>query len=708
MNKTTPILVVAALSLGACEEPTDDQRTEHRAKDDAQTDGDGTANGVLARIEVAPISADEAIAYYTFETAPDGLEIGTRFGDEAVLRDDGLEFDSKPGDGVYTGVVPFSAKSWNASQDAFHGRVADVESPNVMRFRGRAAVETTAFDGTPKVGKRWVPALGKSVPLFTLFPSTVGGSAATLSGLPPTANPPNSLVVTSPQVVRDPSRTGVWELQGNQCVQVGNHSGPWGIVSLLDEMGNGHVSAHDLMIGWLGELASTRTVNGQTIAPSLQGVMTLTDGDPNNTAAIPWPKFVDDQNPATLNDVFDLSQTPVQLTAIVNRTDLAASGYGGTGQDTDPPNRAELRFVFTFIDEETCRPSLGGFILEYDVPIDDCSLLEDYFADWHDLSNLQVGSPSYNAALEVITTSITAAGAAPDRPNQSNLKVLRTNEASLRFPEYPNDFPNLFQSSWDMQEFALDATTHLLINQPVAQTPAYWYELPDWNDALHPQQIDDTIAAFTGDILTGEYVVPLTDPLTNDPMLGASAMYGRFGLPSPGRAEYVGFYPPQQNDMERLMSWGSTNAVDVEARQRLSLNTCSGCHFAETFEDSDGPGSFESVHVGDSTPGGVLEEPFRHIRPDSNLANPAHLSRFMTGTNATCGPDEFVAPLGALPSCSSASCCPIGDPVFGFEAGQVHYNEFHRRGSILEDVVTHGCSVLDGHQFADVIVASTH
>ncbi len=707
--KTTSMeFALVALALGACDvaPPESGDLGSQRASALGPVEGDAGPGGVLARLEVAPISDTEAVAFYTFESPPPVSSFASRFGEGAVVNDAGEGFDDKAADGVYTGVIPMSSEEIDDKRAAFLERVGMEKSPQIMRFRGRAALGREAFDpsGLPKPSERWIAALGQAVPSSTIFPSSGGGSVGTLAGLPPTADPLRSLVVLDPRVVRDPNNTGVWQWSSGQCVQVGNPFGPWGFVGLMDDVGNGQVSAHDLIIGWLGEMAIDRTVNGQLIQGAGQGVQTITDGDPNNTNAIAWPKFFDDGNPSTLFDTFDLSQTPVQLIAIVNRTDLAASGYGAA-QDGQ---RAELRFVFTFIDEETCRPSLGGFILEYDVPIDDCAGLEDYFTDWHGLSALQLGSPGYNAALEAITAPITAAGAGPGRPNDSNLKVLRTNEANIRFPEYPNTFPSGFQSSWDMQEFAVDPDTALLANQPVAQTPAYGYELPDWNSATLEQEVDLTMDVFAADIVAGQYVVPLTDPLTGDPMRGASAMYGRFRYPSTATVKYVGHFPGTSSSMDRLLSWGSANVGDLEARQRFSLQTCSGCHYGETFEDGDGTGSFENLHVGASTPGGVLEEPFRHIRPDANLANPAHLSRFMTGTNATCGPDEFVAPLGALASCASPGCCPIGDPVFGYQQGQVHYNEFHRRGSILEDVVTLGCGALDGHAFAEVVVSSAH
>lgn len=670
---------------------------------------------VLQQLDVALLSDTEAVALYQFVSRPPKTEISVSFGaGEYTLNDNGKGYDATADDGIYSGRVPFDLDAYEQRRAGFLTRVEALEDPRVMSFSGQLAQSQASFTSKmlPEFSKTWLPSVG-TLPSLTVFPSLVVGPPATVSGLPPTVDPYASLVVTDPDVVRDPAMTGVWANVSGSCQQIGNPSGPWGIVGLMDGIANGHVTTHDLMIDWITSYASARTVNGETIGASLVGLSELTDGPSGLPGAVPWPKFVDDGSRWTFNDVFDLSGMPVQLIAIVNRPDLAMTG--GYAGDTDTNPRAELRFVFTFIEEETCRPSPGGFILEYEVPLDSCDALQPYFQDWHALSSMVVGSAGYNAALHAITDPVTAAGAGPSRPNDSNLRVLRTNEQNLRWPHYLNDFPTSSASSWDMQEFAINAGSHQFENQTLSQTPHFGYELPDWAvGAPYPQPVDTYIQNEMADILSGTHVVPLLDPSTNDPLRAAVVRYGNFHWTSTSAPPYqYADFPPAATSMTRMLSFASEDVGlgALEARTRFSLNTCNGCHYSETFEDGeDGSVSpFSALNPGASTPGGTLERPFRHIRPNDNLAAAAHLSRFMTGTNATCSVGaEFVAPLGPLSQCGQASCCPIGDPVFGYTEGQVHFNELHRRGSMLEDVVVNGCAALSGHQFTDVIVSSAH
>ena len=672
----------------------------------------GGPRPLLSRIEVAPTTAEDGIAVYTYAVAPNASALTVDLGwGPAEINDDGRAPDLKARDGVYTGKAPFVESEHAARQAAYLDRISKDDSARVMGFDGLQVVDAAPFGAAAISQPGSVVVAGVREPLDTvvLFPSVNEDVVAGLAGLPPATDASRTLTITDPGVVRDPTRTGVWVHTQNGCEQVGDPAGPWGIVGLMEGIGGGYGTAHDMVMDWLKLYDGNRTLNGQLVTTAHPGLNMLIEGDAVSFPAIPavpWTKLVDDGNPWTFNDVMDLTRMPVQLTAIVNRPDLAVGGYG------EGEHRPELRFVFTFINEEICAPDEGGFILEYDVPAADCSALEAWFQSWDNLGQEVPGTAQYNDALELITAPITASGAGPGRPNNSNLKVLRTNERNIRWEEYPNDFPTLNVASWMIQQFAVDPTTHRFVDEPLPQTPAWPYELVDWNDpAPRPQPIDGFIQSYAADIVAGTYSVDLNYPGTTDPFRAAFALYGHFGAATFTPPYTAGMGPPTWSGaMNRMLTLGSAAQEPgyLEPRKRFSLNSCNGCHYGETFEDGDGTGVFESRHEGPSTPGAVLEEPFRHVQPPSVLGAPARLSRFLTGTNAGCAGAEFVTPLGPLAACASPACCPIGDPVFGYQKGQAHFNDHARRGQILQDVLTNGCSVLDGHAAADIIVSAAH
>ncbi|HMV69088.1 MAG TPA: hypothetical protein PKA64_19735, partial [Myxococcota bacterium] len=650
------------------------------------------------------------VALYTWQTPPAGssLEVDLGYG-AGEINDRGEGLDRQRDDGVFTGKLPFYRRDHDARRAAWLDALAG-QPARVMGFEGRAVVDARPFDPTllTPPGQFTPPGSREPIATTVLFPTIDPDVLAGLSGPPAAGRAERTLMITDPGVVRDPTRTSVWERGPlGDCQQVGDAWGPWGIAGLMQGLGGSYGTAHDMIMGWLQTYATTRTVNNQPIVTSMMGISALIEGNSGLPGGpVPWPKLVDDGNPTTFNDVMDLTQMPVQLTAIVNRPDLAAANYGAPGA------RAELRFVFTFIDEETCQAAPGGFILEYDTPTDDCASVQSWFQQWADLDALTPGSPAFNSALQDITDPVTAAGAAPGRPNDSMLKVLRVNEQNLRWPHYVNQFPTNFLSPWSMQQLAIDPTTHRFADDTLTQTPAWPYELVDYNDpAPRPEPIDEFITTFAPDILAGTYQIDLNDPFNADPFRAAVVLYGRFTWSTIAPPYNLSQGDPAQlGQMTRMISVGSA-AIEtgyVEARERLSLNTCNGCHYSETFEDGDAPGGFGDQNEGASTPGGALEEPFRHVQPDLSLTGPAHLSRFLTGTNADCTGAEFVAPLGPLAACTAPGCCPIGDPAFGYTKGQVHFNDLARRGQILQDVVTNGCSVLEGHTAADVIVSAAH
>jgi len=486
-----------------------------------------------------------------------------------------------------------------------------------------------------------------------------------------TIDPYKTLAVRDLSVVHDPVRTGVWEWDGSSCVQVGNPDGVWGFTGLMEGLANTPltgVTVEDFVKDWFLTFDVQQLVNYDLLYSNHQGVYDLWNR---------WPHTWDDGIPNQFQDELDLNGSPFQLLSIMNRVDLrGAGGYGGAG--------GELRFVFGFVDTDTCEPLAGNVIFEYGVPIRGCAGTLDYAQDWYDLDALTLGTPAYNSALEAITVQVTAAGAAPNKINGSALNQLRSNEQTMLWGHYPT-------RNWDLRQFELNSSGALTL-APVTRTPAWPYELPNANGVA---PIDAFINTYAASILNNTYDVALNYPNAINPFRGGHAYYGHWDLGSP-------FPNYTYNDLttagpERMQYWGTANVGNPSARQKFSLNTCNGCHAGETFEDAD------TLYPGPSMTGAILEEPFRHVtmRPLSN-PGPADFSVFLTGTNAGCTTTSgLVPPLGT--DTYSASCAPVSDPAFGHTVGQVHFNDLLRRSQDLEDFVTNGCTTniaIESHNVA--------
>lgn len=686
-----PLWLVACGTPSAVESPGDAQVV----RDDDDPDP------VIEKVQYAELDPDRTAILVTIAegAAPDTL-IWSFGGEDIELTDDGAEGDAARDDGTYTGVAESGLEPFRSARQSYSEELSGQDSLVGAQFSGHrvtALVELSSdFVDDIEVEEVTLDELGGVFEAVTAVP--IATDADGVAALPPaTHDPYRTLVITEPELMHNPDFTGSWQGDAVDCNQVGNHDGPAGFRHLMGQIANGLFTPDEFISEWMAANATVRTVNGTTISGGM-GTYELYNGSTALSPLLPhpWPKLFDDGVAGTFNDIVDGTQTPVQLIAIVNRFDLAAGGYGGAGE-------AELRFVFTFIDEENCEPTNGTLILEYAVPLHSCGEVESWADLWDQLDAYDPTTQDYlDFLVNNIIEPVVSAGADPSRPNESNLKVLRTNEQVFIWPHYLSSFPSDSTRDWRMEEWAVDASTHLLANQVLAQTPGADWVDPDVGQPYpHPQDVDGYIDAFEIDILAGTHQVPLT--YSGSVFASPEVRYGNFGQ-DPGPYNWIawGAHP------WRAMSWGSANVSSVEARQRFSLATCSGCHAGEVFEDADGVGQFNDSNWEPSVPGGQLEEPFRHVSPASPLQGAAHLSRFLTGTSSTCAPGwEFVTPLGPLAACAVDTCCPIGDPVFGHDDGQVHYNEFARRGGILQEVLINGCGALKT-QSTSSVVASAH
>ncbi|WP_223642252.1 hypothetical protein [Corallococcus sp. EGB] len=439
-------------------------------------------------------------------------------------------------------------------------------------------------------------------------------------------------VIRDPAVVLDPART--WD----PCTGAGKKGGVWTFAHLMREMAHGSGSRPEaFVLSWLSLWLNDFQANGDTV-PARR---TMYDEVIAPWAAASGASSSLQFNAATgrwevaLSKPLDLDIAPFRLLAIVNRIDLA-----GTSSDSGKPsNPGELRFIFGLTrpspwgrgTEATCnlKPFTANF--EYGVPGDGCQSVVGWARQWTALGISPFLDATYRARLEQMTESVVQRGQAPGKGNKNALNQLRTNEAALALP-------------WEMREF------HLADEHPVTgiDTPSngllrvHTMALtPD--DATHDSQTDPDVDLFVRTVVKNSVEQPVTLParcaahftlprtVNGRPFLGANTLVG----------------PPTH---WRAVNAVSTDAAEVCARKEFSLNTCNGCHFADT-----GTNDFS----------GVDNLAFTHVSPTSGI--PARLSKFLTGGG-------------------SGSMFVVPDAQFGGPVASWPYAELLRRHQRLQEL----------------------
>lgn len=239
----------------------------------------------------------------------------------------------------------------------------------------------------------------------------------------------------------------------------------------------------------------------------------------------------------------DFRNAPFRLLAIVNRIDRRS--YDPVTQN--PKHPAEARFVFCFTGgSPKAQARKGTVIFEYEMAAADLAELVDWAKAWHQLGAIPQFNDDFRKALATLTTRFTRRNAAPSKQNGSALLQIRTNELFL------ND-----TGKWVMREFRLDHSGNFVATE-LSQTP----------DAKY--QNDSTLSAYLNghekEILDQSYVVPAS-------FLGQQAM-----VKDPN-----------------VVLWQPPNVSNRKVRYQFALNTCSGCHGAETHIN---PTSLGFTHIG--------------------------------------------------------------------------------------------------------------
>ena len=416
----------------------------------------------------------------------------------SILRDDGETGDDKPGDGSFSGAFAINLAQLGALAERQR------ERKEIPLFEGRTQVKPRDpfspidFEGLLS---------GKRIKITLPFP---GLTATPL-------DPARSLMITDLSVVEDLARTI------NPCTGDGTPMGKWTFGYLMTQMANQSHSGIDpstFVRRWLKKWEFDQNVNDWTVAKR-----------PNIKSLIIDPWQAKSGGPGA---PLDLSKAPFKLLAIVNRIDLRDNVTYGGGSG------GEARFVFCALDS-TCNPLPFTVIFEYGIQVADCTALKAWGQQWADLSNIALGDPTFNPALEAITEQFVRAGANPAQPNGSALNQLRTNEIALGV------------DPWELREFKLfdsDADAGHLREVTVKLTP----DLSLNNTSI----IADFINANEANVLLEKHQVPLDFPAGGDHFVGGSALTP-FG-----------------------MFWDAPAIASPDARFKFSLNTCNGCHARET------------------------------------------------------------------------------------------------------------------------------
>ncbi len=414
-----------------------------------------------------------------------------------------------------------------------------------------------------------------------------------------------SLLITHPAVVQDPLRT--WD----PCTGAGTQGGVWTFAHLMRQMAtsSGH-TPENFVTQWLSLWLNNQTINGDVV-PARTAMF--------NQVIQPWAAasggtatLVTDasgRRSVSLSKPLNLNISPFRLIAIVNRADLGKTargggGYGGATTDL-PVDAGELRFVFGVTQprpwgaggtEATCNLKPFTVIFEYGVPRTGCAAVVDWAKQWTKLNTFGGFTTAYRSHLQTLTQSVVLYNAAPTKGNRNAINQIRTNE-------------NALNSIWELREFTLTTepsnapVNGLLRTHTVAQTP---------NDSMYASIGDPTIDAFVMGPVRAS-TSPTTGPLPNNCSSNYTVPYNIFNWNVGAVRPFLAgnsLIPPTH---WRAASANGADPRDVCARAQFSLNTCNGCHGADT--------STLGAPAGNTA--------FTHISPTSGI--PAQLSYFLTG-----------------------------------------------------------------------------
>lgn len=279
----------------------------------------------------------------------------------------------------------------------------------------------------------------------------------------------------------------------------------------------------------------------------------------------------------------DLARAPFRLLAIAGRMDLDSSPQG------------EGRLIYGLVNPNG-EPGLMTAAFEYRLPsLGTQNDRQAWAARWHSLRDRAFGA-DYNASLQTLTDAFARAGADPTGVNGSALAQLRTNEAA-------------FGSPWEQREWTL------------AQAGTVARLAPTWTARNPDQSLDGSagLAQFIVDHATQIRAGSLDLP--RDMLAGTALETGAWRFASDGR-------------------------IDESLRHAFAVQTCNGCHAAETFSSQ---GFFHVNPLRSIVPGGDGRDRLSGFLQQTELRRRAdHLAALLTGT-AT-GPLGAPTAMPAMPA----------------------------------------------------------
>jgi hypothetical protein len=481
----------------------------------------------------------------------------------------------------FAAMIDFDFDLFQEEQESRKRQIAEAKVSSFPVFDGRELVGEERFEFIdPETLKM---ARDKSIAL-RILPSQIALPP------PPGLNPSNTLMITDLSVVQDPDRT--YDVCGN----TGNPNGAWTFNTLMTAMANNnatHVDPSDFVENWLQSWNVPHTINSFPV-PARTNI--------NARVLSAWPRLS--------NGKLDLTQSPMRLLAIVNRVDLRStslrsSQYGGGGGI--PINAGEGRFVFGVVDRRRnggCSKMDFTVILEYGVPINQCTAIRSYAQQWNGLGSIALGSAAFNPALQAITDQFTLAGVAPSKPNGSAINQIRTNEIALvgyggqidldPTPALSGRAAIPVGGSWELREFKLKVNDNNMLHiVSTKNTPHHSLN----NTAL----LANYINAHEIPIIAGSHEV--LEIWSSQRILTGSTI--NFSVPD-------------------AAVWNAPGIVNAEARHKFSLNTCDACHGGETRDNINLP----------------QDTRFVHIAP-RNIGVQSTLSRFLIGNGTLAAPGFF-------------------------------------------------------------------
>ncbi len=574
------------------------------------------AENITLKILKEPTSAGNVLVSARFDTnVVKGRFHAVMVSDEKlVLRDDGKGGDEKESDGIFSIILKEDINQFRSDLSNIRKKIrqAATERKSFFKWVNRSPVSID-----DKV-KRFGSSDTDTATAIELDPDIV------FLTLPDPVLNDRSLMITDLGVVEDGTRTF------NPCTGAGTPNGAWTFGKLMTDMANSAstgITAENFVKEWLDKLLTPQVVNGETVALRLgifgriikPWIIRSNPGiDPTTITQANWKT-------KTIN----LQFAPFKLQAIVNRLDLRGnSGYTIS-------NAGEGRFVWGALDNE-CGQLQATVIFEYGIPKKTCASLKAFAQQWIDLKTKTPGTVAYNNALQAITDQFTAAGAGGTKPNGSALNQLRTNEID-------------FGLTWELREFNIDATSHLLFQAPVKQEPNGIFN----RNALPASTVaDQTILANyvnekEDSIMDNTYVVPLM-------YSGVNFLGGKAHTETEGHFWDAVAFP------------GAGSITSDSARHFFSLNTCGGCHGGEG-------GTVAGNKLND--PPGINHRPFLHISPHS-FGLKATLSAFITGDPANAD---------GMFNKGDPAIRPAGSPIVW------KFNDLARRNVDLQELADQAC-----------------